>query len=119
MTRVKTSDYRDRWEWRYFRRRIFRDRGAQCENCGKRDRTIDVHHRVYYHDRYPWAYRPDEVLLLCRECHEQWHSAHKIRTHHDNQEDRERAGENGTDGGEHIAEGLGRAMNALLRKGKT
>lgn len=42
--------------------------GFRCRDCGREDRTLNVHH-CHYMRGGPWE-TPDELLLtLCEECH--------------------------------------------------
>lgn len=56
-------------EWRAFRREIVTARGGKCEICQAWGR-LDVHHLTY--ERLGCE-RPEDVLVVCRECHEALH----------------------------------------------
>jgi len=43
--------------------------GFSCRICGAEERTLNVHHKIYYKGRHPWEYHDDELVTLCEECH--------------------------------------------------
>jgi len=47
-----------------------------CEDCGRRfyneRNKLQVHHLVY-RDVNPWSYSPDELVVLCEDCHKKRH----------------------------------------------
>lgn len=50
------------------------DDPAQCCQCGEDTAApLQVHHRRYYPERDPWDYDDTDLLLICKECHEQIH----------------------------------------------
>ena len=52
------------------RRKVALDRaGGFCEDCGARG-NLDVHHRTYVRKG---AERPEDLVALCRECHDERH----------------------------------------------
>ena len=65
------SDY-----WRGFSYSLIKERGFICEDCGKsfynERNKLQVHHLVY-RDIYPWSYRPEELIVLCEDCHKRRH----------------------------------------------
>ena len=68
------NDFPDRYhkrvssaEWKNLRREIIEERGNQCERCGKEDANLELHHLHY---RSLESEQPEDVELLCRECHE-------------------------------------------------
>lgn len=65
------SDY-----WRGYSYSLIKERDFTCEDCGRRfyneRNKLQVHHLVY-RDVNPWSYRPDEVVVLCEECHKRRH----------------------------------------------
>lgn len=62
--------------WRGFSYSIIKERNFTCEDCGRtfynERNKLQVHHLVY-RDINPWSYRPDELVVLCRECHAKRH----------------------------------------------
>lgn len=65
------SDY-----WKGYSYSLIKERNFTCEDCGRRfpneRNKLQVHHLVY-RDVNPWSYRPDEVIVLCEECHKKRH----------------------------------------------
>lgn len=69
--RLLQSDY-----WKGYSYSLIKERNYTCEDCGRsfpneRNR-LQVHHLVY-RDVNPWSYRPEEVVVLCEECHKRRH----------------------------------------------
>lgn len=44
-----------------------------CQFCGRKEGVLDVAHVVPRSRGFLWACDPDNMLVLCRECHETWH----------------------------------------------
>ena len=69
--RLLKSDY-----WKGYSYSLIKERNFTCEDCGRRfpneRNKLQVHHLVY-RDVNPWSYRPDEVVVLCEECHRKRH----------------------------------------------
>ena len=65
------SDY-----WRGFSYSLIKERNFTCEDCGRvfynQRNKLQVHHLVY-RDINPWSYRPEEMVVLCEECHKKRH----------------------------------------------
>ena len=65
------SDY-----WRGYSYSLIKERNFTCEDCGRRfygeRNKLQVHHLVY-RDVNPWSYSPDEVVVLCEDCHKKRH----------------------------------------------
>ena len=69
--RLLKSDY-----WKGYSYSLIKERNFTCEDCGRsfynERNKLQVHHLVY-RDVNPWSYRPDEVIVLCEECHKRRH----------------------------------------------
>lgn len=69
--KLLSSDY-----WKGYSYSLIKERDFTCEDCGRRffneRHKLQVHHLVY-RDVNPWSYKPEEVVVLCRECHERRH----------------------------------------------
>ena len=69
--KLLSSDY-----WKGYSYSLIKERNFTCEDCGRRffneRHKLQVHHLVY-RDVNPWSYKPEEVVVLCRECHERRH----------------------------------------------
>ena len=65
------SDY-----WKGFSYSLIKERNFTCEDCGRRfynqRNKLQVHHLVY-RDINPWSYKPEEMVVLCEECHKKRH----------------------------------------------
>jgi|GEM_PF-2195909 len=65
------SDY-----WKGFSYSLIKERNFTCEDCGQRfynqRNKLQVHHLVY-RDINPWSYKPEEMVVLCEECHKKRH----------------------------------------------
>ena len=65
------SDY-----WKGFSYSLIKERNFTCEDCGRQfynqRNKLEVHHLVY-RDINPWSYRPEEMIVLCEECHKKRH----------------------------------------------
>ena len=65
------SDY-----WKGYSYSLIKERNFTCEDCGRQfpneRNKLQVHHLVY-RDVNPWSYRPEEVVVLCEECHRKRH----------------------------------------------
>lgn len=65
------SDY-----WKGYSYSLIKERNFTCEDCGRQfpneRNKLQVHHLVY-RDVNPWSYRPEEVVVLCEECHKKRH----------------------------------------------
>lgn len=57
-------------KWKEFKAELKRVRSDRCEGCGKIDVPLDGHHLTY--ERL-FNELPQDVLLLCRLCHEKVH----------------------------------------------
>ena len=65
------SDY-----WKGYSYSLIKERNFTCQDCGRRfyneRNKLQVHHLVY-RDVNPWSYNPDELIVLCEECHKKRH----------------------------------------------
>lgn len=66
------SDY-----WKGFSYSLIKERNFTCEDCGRvfynQRNKLQVHHLVY-RDINPWSYKPEEMVVLCEECHKKRHN---------------------------------------------
>ncbi len=69
--RLLQSDY-----WKGYSYSLIKERNFTCQDCGRsfpnERHRLQVHHLVY-RDINPWSYRPEEVVVLCKECHQKRH----------------------------------------------
>ncbi len=65
------SDY-----WKGYSYSLIKERNFTCEDCGRiyynERHKLQVHH-LSYRDVSPWSYRPEELIVLCEECHKKRH----------------------------------------------
>lgn len=65
------SDY-----WKGYSYSLIKERDFTCEDCGRwfynESDKLHVHHLVH-RDVNPWSYNPDEVVVLCEDCHKKRH----------------------------------------------
>lgn len=67
-------------QWRKKREEVFERYGKQCVECGKTN-NIQVHHLVYRKGRHIWEYDVDELIPLCKECHQKIHNDKNHKFH--------------------------------------
>lgn len=58
--------------WFAFRSFIFSVRGKVCECCGASTR-LQVHHPKYVYGKKAWEYTCNDVMVVCRDCHQKIH----------------------------------------------
>ncbi len=75
MEKLSWSDQYKHPNWQKKRLEVMQDAGFQCENCGDKDTTLNVHHKRYVKGRMVWEYERVELECLCEDCH---------RTEHEN-----------------------------------
>lgn len=56
--------------WQKRRLEIFERDDWRCQNCGDKDNTLHVHHKVYVGSD-PWDVPSEFLVTLCEICHEQ------------------------------------------------
>lgn len=66
----KYKEYIKSPKWKRFKLSILKTRGEKCELCNEKTSFLDLHH-IHYRTLY--NEQPEDVLLLCRECHENQH----------------------------------------------
>lgn len=62
--------------WQKKRSEIMRRDNFTCQHCGSTDKELHVHHRMYRKGANPWEYGNDELVTLCKNCHERETEAH-------------------------------------------
>ena len=69
--KLLASDY-----WKGYSYSLIKERNFTCEDCGRmfynERHKLQVHHLVY-RDVNPWSYKPEEIVVLCEECHKKRH----------------------------------------------
>jgi len=52
--------------------------GWECENCGDKGTTLNVHHKRYVRGRMVWEYERSDLACLCEPCHEEDHADREL-----------------------------------------
>jgi len=45
----------------------------QCQDCGNKEKQLNVHHQYYISKRDPWQYPDWALKCLCKDCHDERH----------------------------------------------
>lgn len=73
---IRYSEYLKSPEWKAKRKRLYRDRGGRCEDCGKKLKShYHAHHKTYERVGNEDL---DDLELLCTKCHEKRHPGKKL-----------------------------------------
>lgn len=70
---IDYSDQMSDARWKAFRKFVFAVRGSKCELCGS-GKSLQVHHPKYIKGLKAWEYTCNQVIVVCRCCHEKIHS---------------------------------------------
>ena len=73
-------------EWYEKRQHVLALHDFHCDWCGT-TRNLQVHHKYYlkYPNNkfvYPWAYKDDAFMVLCKRCHEKYHRKYSVKTYY-------------------------------------
>lgn len=63
------AQYQDKRWYELSKRIKARDKNT-CQMCGRNDRPVSVHHKVYRKGTKVWDYSDDELICICDDCHE-------------------------------------------------
>jgi hypothetical protein len=55
--------------WQKLRLEIMDRDGFACKTCGRKNRTLNVHHKRYIKGNAPWEYAAVDLVTLCEKCH--------------------------------------------------
>lgn len=72
-TAARRSSYAEKLKdprWQKKRLEVLQRDEWKCVYCGADDKTLHVHHLMYWPGRDPWDYRNEFLQSLCYECHE-------------------------------------------------
>lgn len=75
------TSYADRLKhprWQRRRLEILNRSNFTCEECGSKEKTLHVHHKLYRKGAMPWEYVDRELQVLCEECHERVTHVHAL-----------------------------------------
>lgn len=56
--------------WQKKRLEVMQRDGFRCQHCLSEDRELQIHHLVYHKGAKAWEYDNNELVTLCRRCHE-------------------------------------------------
>jgi len=62
------AQYQDKRWYELSKKIKARDKNT-CQMCGRNDRPVSVHHKVYRSGTDVWDYADDELICICDECH--------------------------------------------------
>ena len=57
-------------KWQKKRLEILERDDFTCQDCGRTDKTLHVHHFYYERNKMPWEYPCEHLITLCAPCHE-------------------------------------------------
>ena len=67
-------------KWKKKREEVFERYGKQCVECGS-TKNIQVHHLIYRKGNHLWEYNVNELIPLCKKCHQKIHDDKTHRFH--------------------------------------
>lgn len=56
--------------WQKMRLEVMQRDNFTCQECGDKDKTLNVHHLYYSESGDPWDISPHALRTLCESCHE-------------------------------------------------
>lgn len=65
--------------WQKKRLEVMQRDDFQCQGCGERDVTLNVHHKYYTYGKSPWEYSDACYITYCEDCHAAQASAKESR----------------------------------------
>ena len=73
---VELMDYQEQLKdpkWKTLAEKVKEKANWKCQECGRSDQPLCVHHVKYVSGRLAWQYNVEMLECLCRECHEYLH----------------------------------------------
>lgn len=67
-------------KWKKKREEVFERYGKQCVECGS-TKNIQVHHLIYRKGHHLLEYNVNELIPLCKKCHQKIHDDKTHRFH--------------------------------------
>lgn len=61
--------------WQKKRLEVMQEAGFECSRCGSTENTLNVHHKEYLKGHEPWEYDLEQLVCLCKDCHELMHDS--------------------------------------------
>jgi hypothetical protein len=65
-------------KWQRKRMDILNRDEFTCQCCYNTEKTLHVHHLIYFPDHMPWEYEDHHLVTLCEDCHKE-QKAYDIR----------------------------------------
>lgn len=78
MTKLSYVEQLRHPNWQRKRLEVMGEAQFECENCGEKEATLNVHHRRYVKGRMVWEYERPELVCLCERCHQEEHEHREI-----------------------------------------
>ncbi|HUX57111.1 MAG TPA: hypothetical protein VMV77_09060 [Bacteroidales bacterium] len=60
-------------QWKEKRDQIMQRDNYTCQECGGKDTSLNVHHKLYIANRTAWDYHHLFLITLCESCHKKRH----------------------------------------------
>ena len=60
--------------WQKKRLEVMKRNDFHCEICGDGESTLHVHHKEYFKGREIWEYEPEQLAVVCKDCHDNLHA---------------------------------------------
>lgn len=67
---MATKDYTDP-RWQRLRLEVMNRDKFECQICSDKESELHIHHYSYEKGKRVWDIDPDELVTLCRPCHEE------------------------------------------------
>jgi hypothetical protein len=64
------SDLLKHPKWQKKRLEIMQRDNFECQLCHDKETSLNVHHKKYINGKKPWEYKNDDLVTLCKHCHE-------------------------------------------------
>jgi 5-methylcytosine-specific restriction endonuclease McrA len=65
-------------KWQKKRLEVLESNNFTCQMCHDTDSELHVHHLIYRDNHMIWDYPNDELAVLCKDCHKDWHETMKL-----------------------------------------
>ena len=59
--------------WKLLSKHVREVAGLSCQLCGRCDEALHCHHRTYKHFGYEIEFWKEDLICLCKDCHEKFH----------------------------------------------
>jgi len=58
-------------KWQKMRLKILERDKFTCQKCEETEKTLHIHHRIYFRKSKPWEYDKSYLVTLCENCHKE------------------------------------------------